>query len=165
MKITRRLENKYFISYLDYFKIITAVQNILIHDKHGTDDSYDVISIYIDDIVFVPTAISTKINSNDFENVKIFANKGILNVNCGNDLINGKIEKKYNDVGINELCDFLGLIYKKKNEYDLHKIEISPINRNKEKEGNHSLLDLITFEFEYLTEKYVYNNKSIYMIS
>jgi hypothetical protein len=52
MKITRRLENKYFISYLDYFKIITAVQNILIHDKHGTDDSYDVISIYIDDIVF-----------------------------------------------------------------------------------------------------------------
>lgn len=52
MKVTRRLENKYFISYLDYFKIITAVQNMLIHDKHGNDDSYDVISVYIDDIVF-----------------------------------------------------------------------------------------------------------------
>jgi hypothetical protein len=79
--------------------------------------------------------------------------------------INGQTEKKYSDVGINELCDFLELIDKKEDEWDLNKIEISPINGNKEKMGNHSLLDLIIFEFEYRTDKYVYNNNSIYMIS
>lgn len=52
MKVTKRLEHKYFISYLDYFKIIDAIKNILIHDKHGENDSYQVTSIYLDDLVF-----------------------------------------------------------------------------------------------------------------
>ena len=56
MKITKRLEHKYIISYVDYFKIIDSMRNLLIHDKHGENDSYKVISIYMDDLVFTGAA-------------------------------------------------------------------------------------------------------------
>lgn len=52
MNTTKRLEHKYFITYIDYFKIIDSIKSMLIHDKHGTDDSYQVTSIYLDDLVF-----------------------------------------------------------------------------------------------------------------
>jgi hypothetical protein len=52
MKTTRRKENKYIISYMDYQKIKPLIQQLLIHDQHGEDDGYKVHSIYLDDIVF-----------------------------------------------------------------------------------------------------------------
>jgi len=52
MNVVRRKEHKYIISYVDYLKIKSIIENILVHDKHGDEDSYPVNSIYFDDIVF-----------------------------------------------------------------------------------------------------------------
>lgn len=52
MKKTRRLEHKYIISYADYFIIRDGIKALMHHDKHGEEDSYPVISVYLDDIVF-----------------------------------------------------------------------------------------------------------------
>ena len=50
MRTTRRQEYKYKITYADYFKIVEPIKRFLIHDKHGEDDSYQVNSIYWDDL-------------------------------------------------------------------------------------------------------------------
>ena len=52
MDVTKRYEFKYLISYLDYMKIINAVKLTFHHDKHGEKDTYNVTSIYLDDLVF-----------------------------------------------------------------------------------------------------------------
>ena len=52
MKEVRRQEYKYLISYVNYFKIVDAIKILLIHDQHGEEDSYEVNSIYLDDIYF-----------------------------------------------------------------------------------------------------------------
>jgi len=62
---------------------------IVIIPDFGARTTDDV--LYFDNISF-SDGTTTAINSNDFENVKIFANRGILNVTCGSDLENGKIE-------------------------------------------------------------------------
>lgn len=50
MKETHRQEHKYLISYVDYFKVIEPLKLLLHHDKHGEKDSYQVNSIYLDDM-------------------------------------------------------------------------------------------------------------------
>lgn len=52
MKTTTRHEFKYLVSYVDYYKIIEQIKRLLIHDKHGDEDSYLVTSVYLDDIVY-----------------------------------------------------------------------------------------------------------------
>ena len=52
MKTTSRLEYKYLISYVDYFKVIDSLKFILKHDKHGDEISYPVYSLYMDDLAF-----------------------------------------------------------------------------------------------------------------
>ena len=52
MRTTTRHEFKYIISYKDYFHLKSVLDQLLIHDKHGEDDSYPVTSVYLDDIVF-----------------------------------------------------------------------------------------------------------------
>ncbi len=52
MKTTIRHEYKYMISYVDYFRIVEQLRVLMIHDKHGDEDSYPVRSIYLDDLVF-----------------------------------------------------------------------------------------------------------------
>ncbi len=52
LKITKRLEFKYLISYLDYLQIVNFIKLIMNHDKHGSDDAYNVTSIYLDDLMF-----------------------------------------------------------------------------------------------------------------
>lgn len=56
MKLTKRLEHKYLITYLDYLKIIHAIKATMIHDQHGDNESYLVNSIYLDDIVYTGAA-------------------------------------------------------------------------------------------------------------
>jgi hypothetical protein len=52
MRTVRRQEYKYKITYADYFKIVEPIKRLLIHDKHGDTDSYQVSSIYLDDMYF-----------------------------------------------------------------------------------------------------------------
>ncbi|AIO18647.1 VTC domain protein [Candidatus Izimaplasma bacterium HR1] len=52
MKEVHRQEHKYLISYVDYFKVREAIKTLLIHDQHGPNESYQVNSIYLDDIYF-----------------------------------------------------------------------------------------------------------------
>lgn len=52
MKTTKRFEYKYLISYVDYFKVIDSLRFILNHDAHGTELTYPVHSVYLDDLVF-----------------------------------------------------------------------------------------------------------------
>jgi hypothetical protein len=52
MKTTTRHEYKYLISYVDYFNVIEKIKQLMIHDKHGTEDSYVVTSLYLDDLVY-----------------------------------------------------------------------------------------------------------------
>ena len=52
MKEVHRQEHKYLISYVDYFKIRDAIRTLFIHDQHGSNDSYQVNSIYLDDVYF-----------------------------------------------------------------------------------------------------------------
>lgn len=50
MKTTRRLEYKYKISYKEYLQLKPLLENLLVHDKHGIEDSYPITSIYLDDV-------------------------------------------------------------------------------------------------------------------
>lgn len=50
LKSTRRLEYKYRISYKEYIQLKPLLENLLIHDKHGLEDSYPITSIYLDDV-------------------------------------------------------------------------------------------------------------------
>jgi len=52
MKEIHRQEYKYLISYVDYYKIIESIRLLLTHDKHGENESYEVNSIYLDDIYY-----------------------------------------------------------------------------------------------------------------
>ena len=52
MKTTVRHEYKYMISYVDYFRIVEQLKTLMIHDKHGDENSYPVRSVYLDDLVF-----------------------------------------------------------------------------------------------------------------
>lgn len=50
MNITKRFEYKYKISFKDYLQLKPLLEQLLIHDAHGEDDSYPVTSIYLDDV-------------------------------------------------------------------------------------------------------------------
>ena len=50
MRTVHRQEFKYIITYADYFKIVEPIKRFLIHDKHGENDSYQINSIYLDDL-------------------------------------------------------------------------------------------------------------------
>ncbi|MBN2604531.1 MAG: polyphosphate polymerase domain-containing protein [Bacilli bacterium] len=63
MEITKRFEFKYIISYVDYFKVIDSLKHLLRHDMHGEKESYNVSSIYFDDLVF--SGASDKAFGND----------------------------------------------------------------------------------------------------
>lgn len=52
MKEIHRQEHKYVISYVDYFKVIDSIKLLLVHDQHGDAESYQVNSIYLDDMYF-----------------------------------------------------------------------------------------------------------------
>ena len=52
MKITKRIETKYMINYLDYLRVVDVIKLTFNHDLHGDDDAYNVTSIYLDDLVF-----------------------------------------------------------------------------------------------------------------
>lgn len=56
MKTVRRFEYKYLISYADYFKLKPLIEATMLHDKHGPKESYDIHSIYFDDLVFTGAA-------------------------------------------------------------------------------------------------------------
>lgn len=59
MKITRRKEFKYIISYADYFKLQPMLASLLIHDLHGDKMDYPIHSIYLDDLVFTGASDKT----------------------------------------------------------------------------------------------------------
>lgn len=51
MNVVKRFEHKYIISYVDYLSLKAQISSMLTHDKHGDRESYNIISIYLDDIV------------------------------------------------------------------------------------------------------------------
>lgn len=64
MKTTRRLEQKYIISYKDYYYLKNMISSLLIHDVHNEKEAYFVNSIYFDDIVY--TGVSDKVFGNEY---------------------------------------------------------------------------------------------------
>jgi hypothetical protein len=63
MREVKRLEYKYLISYKDYISIRNALRALMIHDVHNETDTYNVTSIYLDDIVY--TGVSDKAFGNE----------------------------------------------------------------------------------------------------
>lgn len=118
MKQTQRFEFKYVISYKDYFRIRELINGMLIHDKHGEENEYQVYSIYLDDIVF--SGATDKAFGNEVHKkyrIRFYNNEEVMKLELKTKV--GDLSTKYSTIISNKL--YQAILTQDIDQLELHK--------------------------------------------